>query len=155
MESLLLEFVYLWFYNCNKINNYNYGMKLYRSFKTLPLLKVLLKDIEKDIVQVCCYITSKLTKNSVWFIQNSLHSSLTEYFSSHRVPPEGFVVVVNSFFMSSAVFQKVGIVVVDFGIVRQSLQTRAEMAEERFIKRILQKKINDLCLLLEYDCFVK
>lgn len=42
------------------------------------------------------------------------------------VRPEGSSVVVNGLLVSTTVFQEVGVVVVDFGIVRQSLDTRTE-----------------------------
>lgn len=40
--------------------------------------------------------------------------------------PEGSGVVVNGLLVPDVVFQEVGVVVVDFGIVWQSLDTRAE-----------------------------
>lgn len=43
-----------------------------------------------------------------------------------RDRPEGSGIVVNGLLVPASVFQKVGVVVVDFGIVRQSLDTRAE-----------------------------
>lgn len=45
--------------------------------------------------------------------------------------PVGSGIVVNGLLVPASVFQKVGVVVVDFGIVRQSLDTRAETGRKR------------------------
>lgn len=50
---------------------------------------------------------------------------------SFRVRPESSGVVVNGLLVPAAVFQEVGVVVVDFGIVRKSLDTRAETRRKR------------------------
>lgn len=52
-----------------------------------------------------------------------------------RVTPEGSGVMVNGLLVTTAVFKEVGVVVVDFGIVRQSLDTRAETRGKREMKR--------------------
>lgn len=51
------------------------------------------------------------------------------------VTPEGSGVMVNGLLVTTAVFKEVGIVVVDFGIVRQSLDTRAETRRKKVLKR--------------------
>lgn len=45
--------------------------------------------------------------------------------------PERSAVVVNGLLVAAAVLQEVGVVVVNFGIVRQSLDTRAEIRKNK------------------------
>lgn len=45
--------------------------------------------------------------------------------------PERSAVVVNGLLVADAVLQEVGVVVVNFGIVRQSLDTRAEIRKNK------------------------
>lgn len=50
------------------------------------------------------------------------------------VAPEGSGVMVNGLLVTTAVFKEVGVVVVDFGIVRQSLDARAETRRKKEMK---------------------
>lgn len=45
--------------------------------------------------------------------------------------PERSAVVVNGLLVAATVLQEVGVVVVNFGVVRQSLDTRAEIRTEK------------------------
>lgn len=45
--------------------------------------------------------------------------------------PERSAVVMNGFLVAAAVLQEVGVVVVNFGIVRQSLDTRAKIIKNK------------------------
>lgn len=53
----------------------------------------------------------------------------------HGVTPEGSGVMVNGLLVTAAVFKEVGVVVVDFGIVRQGLDTRAETRKKEMKRR--------------------
>lgn len=58
-------------------------------------------------------------EQSAILILSFVHCQLT-------VSPEGDVVVVYGFLVAAIVFEKVGVIVMDFGIVRKSLDTRTE-----------------------------